>query len=580
MLLFLLLFGATLRASEEEIDAGTGRIHASFNLARLGSPILVWNSLIKLTDEYGEIIKTEGYTPQNEARLEHLEGQMMKLFDMREVPPSLKNTRAVEASVVLREVISRFNPLEEGVLPDRKQAIEEMNSGYPPLWSVHDTDVIVIYVDSGMFDGSFQFSHRTLELTDELYELTRHLEYQDKDVEGLYDAYFLTPGPLIPSSWIRALPEWTHHDLWGQGIWQWMALLVGFIVLWVILAAAVTFILRISSDWSPVMRGGTRLFLPLIVYSTMSTFVDYLDYQVFITGKVLTTLRYLDETTELICWISVVFILGNTICRIIARRSAANATIDTQLLLFAIRICTVLVAMIVVIQGLARIGVPLATVLTGAGVTGLALALAAQESLRNIFGSMMLLLDKPFKVGQRVKVRGHDGIIQEIGLRSTKIRTLTGHLASIPNEDVAKADIENIGERPYIRRVFNLTITRDTSPEKVDEAMQIVRDLLSMKEGEERNRNINYPDFAPRVAFNELNSDSLNLLVIYWFHPPAYWDYLDHATWVNRELIRRFGEAGIEFAYPTQTLRLANDAKRPEFLGGEPEKKANGDMDK
>ena len=122
--------------------------------------------------------------------------------------------------------------------------------------------------------------------------------------------------------------------------------------------------------------------------------------------------------------------------------------------------------MVIVIEGLQEIGFSLATVVAGASVTGLAVALAAQDTLKNIFGGLMLSLDKPFIPGQRVVMKGHDGEIEEIGLRSVKIRTLTGHQVTIPNEDAAKIDIENIGRRPYIRRLFNVTITYDTPPGK------------------------------------------------------------------------------------------------------------------
>lgn len=86
------------------------------------------------------------------------------------------------------------------------------------------------------------------------------------------------------------------------------------------------------------------------------------------------------------------------------------------------------------IQGLQALGFSGATLLAGASVSGLAVTLAAQSTLKNVFGSIMLVLDKPFVIGQRILVRDFDGVVEEIGLRSTRIRTLTGHEVSIPNE--------------------------------------------------------------------------------------------------------------------------------------------------
>ena len=275
--------------------------------------------------------------------------------------------------------------------------------------------------------------------------------------------------------------------------------------------------------------------------------------------------RHLAAIIWLMAFIAIILIATNlAIARVTQQMSGSRAGIDLQLTRFGFRIGSILLCIVVLIQGLSRMGVPLATVLTGAGVTGLAVALAAQESLRNIFGSMMLLLDKPFQVGQRINVRGHDGTVEEIGLRSTKIRLLNGHVTSIPNDDVAKADIENIGIRPFIRRIINLTLTYETPVKKIDEAMNIVRDILAVKvvDGKELNQCVNHVDYEPRVAFNELNSDSLNVCVVYWHFPPDWGEYQAHCTYVNRELIRRFREEGIDFAYPTQTLHIAGDPDR------------------
>jgi len=212
--------------------------------------------------------------------------------------------------------------------------------------------------------------------------------------------------------------------------------------------------------------------------------------------------------------------------------------------------------------------------LAGLGIAGLAVSLAAQDSLKNFFGSLTILMDRPFHVGERIVFSGYDGVIEEIGFRSTKVRTLTGHMVTIPNASIVSEAIENIGRRPSIRRVMNLTITYDTPAEKVRQAVQIVRDIL--EEDDIRgpiHERINGEPYPPRVYFNEYNPDSLNILVIYWYVPPSYWDYLEHAQRINLRVFEAFEEAGIEFAYPTQTVYLAGDPKRRlalELLGADP----------
>jgi MscS family membrane protein len=182
-------------------------------------------------------------------------------------------------------------------------------------------------------------------------------------------------------------------------------------------------------------------------------------------------------------------------------------------------------------------------------------ALAAKDSIANFFGTLTILFDKPFQVGERIVIDSYDGVVEDVGFRSTRIRLLTGALVTIPNEKVVNSGLENIGKRPNIRWLTNIGITYDTPPEKIEKAVAIIREIIADHEGM-------HPDFPPRVYFNGFNDWSLNIMVLIWYHPPNYWDFQE---WVQRtclEITRRFAAEGIDFAFPTRTLHLANDAKR------------------
>ena len=224
----------------------------------------------------------------------------------------------------------------------------------------------------------------------------------------------------------------------------------------------------------------------------------------------------------------------------------------------SLRVTVVILVLVQVAQILSD--KPITSIIAGLGIGGLALALAAQDTVKNFFGSVVLFVDKPFEMGDRIVVDGQDGSVEEVGLRSTKIRTFDGHLITIPNGELANKLIRNIGKRPYIRRVANITITYDTPPEKIDRAIEIIKEILKDHEGM-------HPDYPPRVFFNDFNADSLNILVIYWYHPPDYWSYLEFNERFNKQLFKRFAEEGIEFAFPTQTLYLAGDPARPLKMG-------------
>jgi len=214
------------------------------------------------------------------------------------------------------------------------------------------------------------------------------------------------------------------------------------------------------------------------------------------------------------------------------------------------------IVIIGIVVWLDNIGYDVATLLAGLGVGGIAVALAAQDTLKNFLGSIIVLLDKPYQVGQRIVIKGHDGVVEEIGLRSTKIRLLTGHQTTVPNEQMAGSDIENIGRRPHIRRLTNIALPYNTPLDKVQKAVDIIRSALDNHEGMD-------PDFPPRVYFNEFNPASLNVIVFYWYHPPNYWDFLDFNQRLNMQIMQEFEKEGIKFAFPTITTYLTPDDQHP-----------------
>lgn len=218
-----------------------------------------------------------------------------------------------------------------------------------------------------------------------------------------------------------------------------------------------------------------------------------------------------------------------------------------------LRIFIVVIGGIILLQNMT--GIEIGPLLASLGLGGLAFALAAKDSVANLFGTLTILFDKPFQVGERIVISGYDGVVESVGFRSTRIRTLTGHLVSIPNEKVINTMVENIGKRPSIRWLTNITITYDTPPEKIARAVDIIRNILENHEGMNS-------EFPPRVYFSGFNEWSLNILMVLWYYPPDYWAYMAFVQKTCLQILEAFENEGIDFAFPTQTVYMANDEKR------------------
>ena len=228
-----------------------------------------------------------------------------------------------------------------------------------------------------------------------------------------------------------------------------------------------------------------------------------------------------------------------------------------------LRVFIVIIGCILIIQNLT--GVEIGPLLASLGIGGIAIVFAAKDTIANFFGTLTILFDKPFQLGERITIDKYDGVVEDVGFRSTRIRTLAGHLVTIPNDKVVNTGLENIGKRPHIRWLTNITITYDTAPDKVEKAVAMIKEILDDHEGM-------HPDFPPRVYFNGFNDWSLNIMVIAWYHPADYWAMQEWQQRTCLEILRRFNDEGIDFAFPSRTVYLANDDKRQlrlKMLAGE-----------
>ena len=354
-------------------------------------------------------------------------------------------------------------------------------------------------------------------------------------------------------------PEW----LWESSWWRYLALLVAFILLFIGGKMLVSFLATMTDALRDTEERARLMYvLQAALWPIRLLLVAIGIYAIKELLLLPSTLERIAGTTvNVISAVVVVLFIYRLLDVLEYELTKFAKREDTRLDLNFVKLVRMITHVLVVVFGgvyilQALTGKPLNALLAGLGIGGLAVALAAQDTLKNFFGSIMIMLDKPFVVGDRVVVEDVDGPVEDIGFRCTRIRTLTGHLVAVPNEKMARVNIENIGQRPSIRRLTNITITYDTPPEKVERALTIVRQILENHEGMD-------PDFPPRVYFDEFNDASLNIIMIYWYFPPNYWDFLSFNERVNLQIMRAFEEEGIEFAFPTTTTYLAQDDRRP-----------------
>jgi small-conductance mechanosensitive channel len=195
---------------------------------------------------------------------------------------------------------------------------------------------------------------------------------------------------------------------------------------------------------------------------------------------------------------------------------------------------------------LSNLHVNVTTLVAGLGVGGIAIALAVQNVLGDLFASLSILLDRPFVVGEFIVIDSLAGTVEHVGLKTTRIRSLSGEQIVMSNGDLLKSRIHNYHKLAERRIVFGFGVTYDTGYEKLAKIPATVREIITSVE---KTR-------FDRAHFKEYGDSSLNFEVVYFVLDPDYNIYMDIQQKINLELYRRFEEQGIEFAFPTRTLYL------------------------
>ncbi len=195
------------------------------------------------------------------------------------------------------------------------------------------------------------------------------------------------------------------------------------------------------------------------------------------------------------------------------------------------------------------------TLLAGAGVVGLAVAFASRETLSNFFGTLVIILDRPFRIGDRVQIGDVNGLVQSVGMRSTRVITANESVFSIPNSRIAEQPIENISNRGVIRYTLVLGLDYATSAEQLQQAMTILREITTDFKGKDQ------PQYFPRIFFEEFGASALNIRVIMWLKTTSFDREEQLRTEVNLTILQRFNEAGLSLAFNTVTNNLTGSVQ-------------------
>jgi MscS family membrane protein len=508
-----------------------------------------------------------------EAKADKLLRRAVGALDLSQVAQTLRHDVGVEAALKLKEILDRIPlpPLES--VPDAGQVEARRDSGNPgPLrWRLPNTEIEIVEITDGDRAGDFLFSAGTVARLGKYYEELRDLPYREDDhaalageylssgrSEGFYVGYVSTPGYLVPRAHLLGnllddLPDLLLELHASNTTWQWLSLV--FCGLAVALAASLVFrvVQRVRSRTSPPWEQWLALLTPAAAALLLVGAVGFIDNDVNLTGRPLVVVTTGAQALVLAMATWAVFILCRALAEtLIASPRIPEQSIDASLIRIAARVFAFLIAAWIVVDGARGLGADVIPLLAGLGVGGLAVALAAQTTLANFIGSLILFATKPVRVGDFCRYGDEIGTVEHIGLHATHIRTLERSVVTVPNAEFSQMKLDNFSRRDLRLFTSVLQLRYETTPEQLRWVLAKLRGLL-----------LGHPEVTPdpaRVRFVGFGPYSKNLEIF------AYLRCRDHDIFlaIQEDLLLRIdgivAAAGTGFAFPSQTSYLAHDS--------------------
>ncbi len=250
---------------------------------------------------------------------------------------------------------------------------------------------------------------------------------------------------------------------------------------------------------------------------------------------------------------------------VLAKRAADTETmLDDSLVPLmrtSLRIFVAIIGMLFVLQNL---DVNVSSLVAGLGLGGLAIALAAQDTVRNVLGGVTIFADKPFEVGDWVVANGIEGTVETVGFRSTRVRTFYNSLVSVPNGNLMEVGIDNMGKRRWRRYKTTLAVGYHTTPDQMQAFVEGIRAIIQANPGMRQDYYI--------VEFHGFGAASLDVLVYCFIDAPDWTDELRTRHVLNLDIMRLAESLGVDFAFPTQTLHIADMPGQPRQLAPVPDR--------
>jgi MscS family membrane protein len=471
-------------------------------------------------------------------------------LNLEKEAPSLRYVIGLSTAIYLKEVLDRIEIPPDEEIPDEKTVQTQKISS----WTIPYTEITIAAVKEGSSTERFLFTSDTVRKSEAFYYKVKNLPYRPGTGGGaLYEQLVSTAGPIIPKGVIDRLPYWARTEVYSQAVWQWIGLALYFLI-----GAAIVLLIHHYSGKTLALLDRrfnwnlTRSLVGLILPVTLILFANVGFWFTVFVLHIINSNVYLPVAYVLtfLIYLGAVWFIGGLLNRIadlvIAMGRFSRGDMDIQLIRLGFQILTVIVIIFAIINLGARLGLPTYSLVTGLGIGGIAVALAGREALSNLIGTIMIILDRPFKVGDYIDLSdGERGAVAEVGFRSTRIRTRDDILISIPNSVMANSKMINESAPVPLSRIrVRVGVAYGSDLKKVEEILLSVAHQIETV----------VPAPAPRIRFRRFGDSALEFELLCWIDLPELRGRTIHQ--LNWAIHEEFRKQGIEMPFPQRDVHI------------------------
>jgi MscS family membrane protein len=488
-------------------------------------------------------------------------GRTLQLFNLSEVPPATRRKVGPRTFYLLADVLARIElpPLEEiPAAPVKSTAVEAgKQSNY---WRIPHTDITIARVEAGADAGEYLFTAETVRRAREFYESARELPYvRPTSAQDLYQLNRSLTGWMIPMTWVESLPAWASTSVLDVMLWKWTALLMALaLAAWTALAV---FRWGRRGPHDASLRSFLRtIYALLAILALVYIFSYFVLFQINVSGTAAEIPQYLIAFANELVGLCIIWVTARWGAEAIIASPQINPfSLDASLIRLTGRVIGFFALLVVLLRLAHGVGVPVYGLVAGAGVGGVAVALAARSTLENFLGTLNLFGDRPIAVGDfcRYGADGAGGLlrvgtVEEIGLRSTRIRGIDRTITTIPNAEFCNMHIVNLTQRDRMLFKTVIGLRYETTPEQLRFVLAAIREML-----------LAHPriDKEPaRVRAIGFGQSSLDMEIFAYVKTSDWNDFLAVQEDLVLRIMQIVRDAGTSFAFPSRTVYHARDS--------------------